>query len=143
MLIMDAPEVATGREAGLLAVVVAALLLAVDACEGVLDVLFTAVGVGGGWVQWASPALLASLLLVESAPAGRRAARGWRRTASVARELRAAGRSVATAGMLAAWPRGHGYAREIMRTLTAQADEAGLDILVDAGTPDLAATYSR
>jgi hypothetical protein len=143
VVIMDAPAVLTGREAGLLAAVVAAMLLAVGACEGLLVVLVTSVGVGGGWVEWASPALLASLLIVESAPAGLRAARGWGRTASVARELRASGRSVATAGMLAAWPRGHGHAREIIRTLTAQADQAGLDIVVDAATPELADTYRR
>jgi hypothetical protein len=143
VVIMDAPAVLTGREAGLLAAVVAAMLMAVGACEGMLVALATAVGVGGGWIQWASPALLASLLLVESAPAGRRAARGWGRTARAAQELRAGGRSVATAGMLAAWPRGHGYAGELMRALTAQADQAGLDIVVDAATLELADTYGR
>ena len=90
-----------------------------------------------------APALLASLLIVESAPASRRAARGWGRTARVAHELRATGRSVATAGMLAVWPRGHGYAREIMRSLTTQADQAGVDIVIDAATPELADTYRR
>lgn len=143
VVIMDAPAVLTGREAGLLAAVVAAMLLGVGACEGVLVALVTAVGVGGGWVQWASPALLVSLLIVESAPAGLRAARGWGRTASVAREVRASGRSAATAGMLAAWPHGHGHARELIRTLTAQADQTGLDIVVDAATPELADTYLR
>lgn len=141
--ILDTPAPLTGREASLLVTIMVALVLTVGVCEGLLVALVTAVGGGGGWVDWAPPALLASLLIVESAPASRRAARGWGRTAHVAHELRAAGRSVATAGMLAAWPRGHGHAREIMRTLTAQADQAGLDIVVDAATPELADTYRR
>lgn len=45
--------------------------------------------------------------------------------------------------MLAVWPRGHGYAREIMRSLTTQADQAGVDIVIDAATPELADTYRR
>lgn len=143
VVIVDAPAPVTRREAGLLVAILAATVLAAGVGEALLIALATAVGVGGDWVEWASPALLASLLLVESAPATRRAARGWGRTTRAADDLRAGGRSVATAGLLAAWPRGHGYARELMRTLTAQADQAGLDIIVDAATPALADTYRR
>lgn len=112
VVIVETPAPLTGMEAGLLAAIMAAMVLAVGVYEAVLVGLVTALGVGGRWVDWAAPALLASLLIVESAPAGRRAARGWGRTTRVADELRAGGRCVATAGMLAAWPRGHGHARE-------------------------------
>lgn len=143
VVIVDTPAPWTRTEVGLLAAIMAATVLAVGVYEGLLIVLITALGAGGGWVNWAAPALLASLLIVESAPAGRRAARGWGRTARVADELRAAGRSVTTVGMLAAWPRGDGNARELMRCLTRQADQAGLDIVIDAANPELADTYRR
>jgi hypothetical protein len=142
-VIVDTPAPWTRTEAGLLAAIMATMVLAVGVCEGLLIALVTALGAGGGWVNWAAPVLLASLVIVESARPGRRAARGWGRTARVADDLRTAGRSFTTAGMLAAWPRGHGYAREIMRTLTDEADQAGLDIVVDAADPELANTYGR
>lgn len=143
VVIVDTPASLTAIEAGQLVAIVAALVLAVGVCEGLLIVLVTAVGVSGGWVDWAPPVLPASLLIVESAPASRRAARRSGRTALVAQELRAEGRSVATAGMLAAWPRGHGHARELIRCLTAHADQVGLDIVVDAASLELADTYRR
>ena len=48
-----------------------------------------------------------------------------------------------TAGTLAAWPHGRGHARELMRILIREADQAGVDIVIGAADAELAETYSR
>lgn len=88
-------------------------------------------------------AIMMVMLMVEAAPACRRAAQGWGRTARVGRELRASGGSVVTAGTLAAWPRGRGHARELMSLLTCEADRVGVDTVIDAANVELAETYGR
>ena len=83
------------------------------------------------------------MLMVEVAPVCRRATRDWGRTTGVGRELRAAGGLVVTAGTLAAWPRGRGHARELIRVLTREADRVGVDIVIGAANAELAETYRR
>ena len=121
-------------------------MLAVVGCQAAVVVLLTVLGVGSRSVHWGPLTMLVIMmvmLMVEVAPVCRRVARGWGRTALVARELRAAGGSVVTAGTLVAWTRSRGYARELISILTRKADLVGVNVVIDAADADLAETYRR
>jgi hypothetical protein len=146
VVIVDTPLPVTRSELGRLTAIFGAMVLAVVGYEALVVALLTVLGAGSRGVPWGSLGMLAIMivmLMVEIAPACRRATRGWGRTAGVGRELRASGGSVVTAGTLAAWPRGRGHARGLITILTCEADRVGVDIVIDSANAELAETYGR
>ena len=90
VVIVDQPAPLTRSELGRFTAIFGAMVLAMVVYEAGVVALLTAFGARSRWVGWAAPAVILMMLIVETAPACRRATRQWGRTARVGGELRAA-----------------------------------------------------